>query len=389
VKKVLNIIMAMAVLPVWAQDQGFGFDSGEDSSGGFGFDSGDDGGFGFDDAAEDPLSIGVDLELASRYYLLEEGDEYSLDNLPAADLNFAYLGDSSEAVFNLKFAENLIQNDPGRVIDEAYFRWFVDSWDFQIGLFKTTWGKGDGVHVLDVLNPKDYSDLNNVDPLDAKIAEAMIKANVGIGDNGRLELVYQPFFTPDTVPLDGRWAPGQFVDVQAQLFEGAFSGDSPEANGGLGNGIYYALYSQALTISQNAAYRIAYEAFIQVNPGDPAGASAAGTAAAAAVTLDDTTLVGIEAQATAQALTGAEEAIVLPDTVTLEYSSGGLRYTDTFGILDLGLQYFTGFWRRPVVDQNVAANDGQLLVSYNRFHQAGLDFGFVLGPLNFRGEVAG
>jgi hypothetical protein len=115
-----------------------------------------------------------------------------------------------------------------------------------------------------------------------------------------------------------------------------------------------------------------------------------GSAADAETFLDNpATYAAIQTEALARVEQTILDSVVLPDTAKLEYSSGGLRYTDTFGVVDLGLQYFTGFWRRPVVDQNVTANDGQLLVSFNRFHQAGLDFGMVLGPLNIRGEVAG
>jgi len=85
-----------------------------------------------------------------------------------------------------------------------------------------------------------------------------------------------------------------------------------------------------------------------------------------------------------------EQLLLYPDTKSLEWGQGGLRYTDSFKGVDIGMQYYTGFLRTPVIntDPVVLAATQHLVLSYNRYHQIGVDSAFVLGPYNLRAEAA-
>jgi hypothetical protein len=121
---------------------------------------------------------------------------------------------------------------------------------------------------------------------------------------------------------------------------------------------------------------------------------------------------------------------VKPDTTTLEYFQGGLRFTTTIGPSDFGVQYYYGYLPRPAATRNAkgvavlerrlaelnaaiatggpsptpaqaaaiaaahsaaqdALNPGRLYhVAYNRYHQIGVDYGQVLFGFNTRAELA-
>lgn len=126
-------------------------------------------------------------------------------------------GESSEAVGRLTFNSRTGVSEFRDLVDEAYLRLYYDRISLQAGYFKTTWGKGDDIHVVDVLNPIDYRDFVNPDYIDRKLAQPMIKLDVYAGREGRLELVWVPVLTPDLVPLEGPWVPREVRALQRTL----------------------------------------------------------------------------------------------------------------------------------------------------------------------------
>lgn len=76
-----------------------------------------------------------------------------------------------------------------------------------------------------------------------------------------------------------------------------------------------------------------------------------------------------------------------PDTSTLDYAQGGLRFTTTTGSVDWGFQYFHGFLPMPVF-RVTAPPPSTVGIVYNRYHQAGADLAAVLGGFNLRAEAA-
>ena len=139
----------------------------------------------------------------------------SADSYLETELRFE--AQSSEAVGRLTFDSRTGVSEFRDLVDEAYLRLFYDRFSLQVGYFKTTWGKGDDIHVVDVLNPIDYRDFINPDYIDRKLAEAMLKLDIYAGRRGRLELVWVPVLTPDLVPLQGPWVPREVRALQAAL----------------------------------------------------------------------------------------------------------------------------------------------------------------------------
>ena len=104
-----------------------------------------------------------------------------------------------------------------RMIDEAYVRGFLGSTILEAGYLKVVWGKGDDVHVLDVLNATDYYDFVNNDYLDRRTSEWMVRLVQPLGEMHALELVWEPVTTPDKIPLTGPWKPYAISELEAKL----------------------------------------------------------------------------------------------------------------------------------------------------------------------------
>lgn len=75
---------------------------------------------------------------------------------------------------------------------------------------------------------------------------------------------------------------------------------------------------------------------------------------------------------------------IKPNTDRLAYAQAGTRLTTSLSGIDLGLQYFYGYLPTPVFE--IAPPNANL--SYNRYHQAGLDLATVLAGFNLRAELA-
>lgn len=147
-------------------------------------------------------NIGID----STFYMDDSWDSQR-DLWPFADLDLVVSSKSAEARIALNIAtdsidENMTMDD---ILDELSLRVFSPIAYFDLGLLKAEWGKGDGVHVVDPLNPIDQSSGISGDMNDMKKAELMVKANIYLGMNGLLEIVYKPFFHPYSAAASGRW----------------------------------------------------------------------------------------------------------------------------------------------------------------------------------------
>lgn len=288
--------------------------------------------FGFGDSADVPEAasvsaapvsgavVGGSIEFAASAFFDDFGDpaEASLANGSIGRLDFTAKGGKAEAAFKLKISGAILSEDPSKLIDEAYVRFFIGPAVVEGGLLKVVWGKADSQSVLDVLNPLDLSDLSITDTMERKIAQPMLRASTAIGFSSKLEAAFIPYFTPNSVAWEGRWMPAQI-----------------------------GTYKNLLDITS----------------------------------LED-----------------AEGVIAFPDTSTLEYAQGGVRFTTTLGSADLGVQYFYGFLPTFAVSP---ADVGMYLailggggtpsaipVSYDRYHQAGLDAAAELFGLNWRAETA-
>jgi len=194
-----------------------------------------------------------------------------------------------------------------QLIREASVRMFVGPATVEMGLLRRVWGKGDALHVVDVLNSTDYSDLGSSGYLDSRIAVPMVVLEAAFRRQGLLEVAYVPVLVADRIPADGRWAPAEYTELLAL--------------------------------------------------------------AAAGVTL-----------------------VAPPARTTLDSAQVGVRLSDTFGPLDLGLIYYYGYLKQPSVDQTAIIPapipGGTITLDYDRVHVAGAEVAAVVGPLNLRGEAA-
>jgi hypothetical protein len=207
----------LVAAPLAAQDGGGG-DEGSGGGGTGSFFEGDSGG-----GSAPSTSVGGEVELELRSYPefddLDAFTDSEVTAVPRVKTEFTYEGSSSEVVANLEYSSRMPMDSFEELIDEAYIRLFYDNLDVQAGYLKTTWGTGDGVHVVDVLNPVDFTDSINPEYAERKIAEKMVKLNVYTGPNGLLELAYVPVLTQDRYATDGRWKPYEVQRLESQLEE--------------------------------------------------------------------------------------------------------------------------------------------------------------------------
>jgi len=270
----------------------------------------------------------IEYEAYGFFSDFDDAQNASVLNAPIGRLDFTAKGDKAEASFKLKATKRILSESPERLIDEAYVRIFLGPVDVEGGLLKVSWGKADSLGPLDVLNPFDQSDLTVTDIRERKIAQPMLHVSAAIGTRSKAELVFLPSFQANSLAWEGTWMPLRIGE-----------------------------YKTLLGISDISA--------------------------------------------------SASEAIIsFPDTDTLKYAQGGARFTTTVASVDLGAQYFYGFLPNmavspaavqsyltgvymhtayPVLYPNTPA---PISVSYNRYHQAGLDAAADLFGFNLRAEAA-
>ena len=158
-----------------------------------------------EEAAAVELSGDIGLELT--YYVDDEWDS-AVDASPMMNLRVDAATDNlaGTAVFNIEIDESVSPKLMTELVDELYLEAFFHFGYLQAGMFKIEWGKGDGTHVIDPLNPLSQSDGFDTDIFNLKRAEVMASMNFYLGEHGLLELVYKPFFHPLDVASAGRWA---------------------------------------------------------------------------------------------------------------------------------------------------------------------------------------
>ncbi len=189
-KMVLLLITLLLAANSYSQD-GFGsiFDSEEVQS-----------------VARNSMNLRGDLGFDYKTYFNDSWDSERVIT-PYANLDIVFSSESAEGKISLKIdAGNLDSNITfDTLIDELYLRSFFSFGYLDLGLLKTEWGKGDGIHVIDPLNPLDQADGPSSDINEMKRSEIMAKMNLYIGGRGLLELVYKPYFHSVTTASEGRW----------------------------------------------------------------------------------------------------------------------------------------------------------------------------------------
>ncbi|GHV89216.1 hypothetical protein AGMMS50267_15760 [Spirochaetia bacterium] len=197
-------VLLLSLVPLSAQDFGFGFDDEAAGGGGSGVLS---------------VSIGGEVSASMTGFIddFSDGlDETRLGDIFSGKLNFSAETPNAAGVINLKFATGLIYYDEKSpvYVDEAYVRAYFGIVDVEGGLRRLTWGKADSMGPLDVINPLDYSDLSDLSDLTSiKIARPLVHASLVLGQFSKLEGVFVPNFEPVRFAESGRWAPAQFASL--------------------------------------------------------------------------------------------------------------------------------------------------------------------------------
>ena len=392
---IFTLLMFLLTLTATAQEQADTSDDAFDS--GFGSFDSDLGMPAADQSATEGgndgssvLAINGSANLDLRYqplngYETESIDDLPLENAVSGSVDLSYTGSSTEYFLGLDFDAQDIGADGLSAVDECYMKLFSGRFLLQLGKMKTTWGKGDTLHVLDVLNGTDYSDFINGSSEDRKIPALMIKLDTAVGDNGNLECAYLPMRVSDRIPYSGQWTPRQISTALSSARQTLLWG--PDGDNGLYAAAYAAIYGGLYTSAYNQAYAQAIAA------GLPAGqADAAAIAAATDSSIQDTASRMAMEQAQDSA-GGMIDALLNPDPeYKLSDAQLGVRYTDTFMALDYGAQYYWGFEKTPVLPDLSAVQDlssfESVTFEYPRIHIFGLDCAFALGSFNMRAETA-
>ncbi|HAK46657.1 MAG TPA: hypothetical protein DCO79_12170 [Spirochaeta sp.] len=156
---------------------------------------------------------------------MDDGWGSELTSVPYLNLEIAPSSGDFEAMIRINLDEEIISTE---ILDELYLRYFFNYGYLEAGLMKAEWGKGDGYHVLDPLNPLNQSDGVVPDLNEMKDAVAMLKLNLYAGTNGLLEFVYVPIFSGHSIAETGRWAvidPSSIPNLITDL-PGGLSGSS-------------------------------------------------------------------------------------------------------------------------------------------------------------------
>jgi hypothetical protein len=137
------IILPIILLPLSAQEFGFGFGDESETGGG-----GSTGG-----SLAVSISGEVAAELLGYYHDFPDGAEnVDLGDIFSGELNFSAGIPAADAVINLK----LEPSETPITIDEAYVRAYFGGFEIEGGLRKLSWGKADSFGPLDIINPLDY-----------------------------------------------------------------------------------------------------------------------------------------------------------------------------------------------------------------------------------------
>jgi hypothetical protein len=275
-------------------------------------------------------NVGGNVELELRTFPdFDNYDDFAdspVTAVPKVDTEFTYEASSSKVVADLQYSSRLPGESWEELIDEAYIQLFYDNLDLQAGYLTTTWGTGDGVHVVDVLNPTDYTDSINPDYAERKIAEKMVKLNIYTGTNGLLELAYLPVLSQDRYPLEGRWTPYS-VGVLEDRLRSRLMG-------------------------------------LAMPPFD--------------FNEEEIAAVGDRIR---------DDLSNAPQPSDLSHSQYGLRYSTSVAGVDLGGVYYHGFIREPVIEIP-QADPTAYEIGFTRLNLFGLEFATVVSGFNLRAEAA-
>jgi len=309
-------------------------------------------------------------------YALNSGDFADSTVLPEGRLAVEARGTDAEGKLGFHVTRDILDNNPSSLLDEAWLRIYSGKTMLQAGLMRLTWGRADSLSVLDIVNPRDLSNLTLRDEGERKLAVPMLRLTASLGERATADFVYLPWFMGDRIATSGPWVPSALAAGTAAL-RAAMADELHDAYAAsTWAAVYAQAYSQTLTALGSAT-------IANVTIANTTATAAANAQVAAA----DAALV---ARASSEAAATLANPFASPDTTGLNYGQAGLRLSTSMNGADLGIQYFYGYLTTPVFDMNpasIAAAGGKIPVTYNPYHQLGVDMASVLAGFNIRLEA--
>ena len=193
-------------------------------------DSSDD--FGFDESSESDSAFSIDiggrLSLGGSFYFndFKTFKDVQPGSLVEGKLHVHATAPMTEAYFGVKLngktlapllgTEQNVFPKSSQIapwIDEAYLKMLFSSVVITGGIQKMNWGRAEDLSVLDIVNPRDKTDLTLMyAPQEMKIARPLISAVVYLPYDLKLEGVYLPVFEGNRIVTGktDRWYSQQF-----------------------------------------------------------------------------------------------------------------------------------------------------------------------------------
>ena len=252
---------------------------------------------------------------------------------PDVILDLSYAQEKTEFTLSMNLDPENIGVD---LLNEMTLTYYGDLMTVKAGYQIKVWGKGDKIHVVDLLNPMDYSDFLNTDYLDRKIAQPMLSLSLPLLMNSQIELVYVPTFTPDQQATEGIW----MLSESQALAKIVTSGVTTSA-----------LSTYATVLAATTSAPAATAAMVKYMSGHS--------------DLDK----------------------LLPVTTSLDFGQGAARLTASYGGVDMGVLYYYGRNRTPSLTVTGSSYE-DMTISYDKLHVMGAELGTVLAGFNLRGEAA-
>lgn len=261
--------------------------------------------FGGEASSDDSSALNItgETELTARIYLRDKNNLNSGETNfiagetyynPSLKLDLSYSAANSDLNGSILLSNESIMNHQEDILNEITYRAYTDNFVFQAGKTKIVWGRGDKVHVLDLLNANDFTSFIIPDYIDRRIAEPEMDLtwNIPSNENLSLQLVFTPTMSVDRFDTTGRWNPQKIATTRN-------------------------------TITNYVLTKIA-----------------------AAPTTDAKLML---------AKHYANEDVFYANINNLKYSQYGLRMTATMGDFDFGAQYYLGHYKTPSVKDITAA----------------------------------
>jgi hypothetical protein len=128
-------------------------------------------------------------------------DDYNLLNSKTrARIELDVQGDSSELALSANAIYNsVIESQTGVVLHEAYGAYFREYWDIRVGRQLIVWGKADGIRIVDLLCPTDYTEFIALEFDDVRIPVNALRFRI-LANTFNIELVGIPVFAPGVLP---------------------------------------------------------------------------------------------------------------------------------------------------------------------------------------------